>query len=168
MKPTSWFYVMNRNKIPFDWCCKQCRNEWRKQDRLNNIERYNIIQKKSKEKNKDKIKLKAKEYYEKNRDYYIEWHSNYSKNNRNKMNAETKRLRKDKWYNPIHIKTWRKIKQLWIRPTICPICWKERRIFAHHPDYSKWYEIVFCCNWCHIDIHNWNIICPNPINLLEQ
>lgn len=66
--------------------------------------------------------------------------------------------RKRKWYDHIHLKTARHIKKLWCRPDICPFCWKfHERIIAHHPDYSKRYEVVFCCPPCHSKIHNWDI-----------
>ncbi len=76
--------------------------------------------------------------------------------------------RKRKWYWPIHTKTDRRIKKLWIRPTNCPICWYEWRIIAHHPDYNKWHEIVFCCQICHDKIHKWKIIDYDVINLLDS
>lgn len=76
--------------------------------------------------------------------------------------------RKRKWYHNIHLKTSRKIKKLWIRPLVCPICWYRWRIISHHPDYSKWYEIVFCCQICHDKIHRWKVKCPQPIDLFNQ
>lgn len=73
--------------------------------------------------------------------------------------------RKRKWYNPIHLKAEREIAKLWVRPTKCPICWMDNRIIAHHPDYSKPYEVVFCCQICHDRIHRNKIECPKPIDL---
>lgn len=61
--------------------------------------------------------------------------------------------RKRKWYWNIHNKTAKMIRKLWIRPETCPICWYEWRIIAHHPDYNKPNEIVFCCQICHDNIH---------------
>ena len=75
--------------------------------------------------------------------------------------------RKEKWYWHIHTKTEKMIKKLWMRPNYCPICWKENRIIAHHPDYSKWYEIVFCCQPCHAKIHKWELEVFNIIDLLK-
>lgn len=56
-----------------------------------------------------------------------------------------------------HLRTDRLIRRLWIRPSICPICWKNWRIVAHHPDIDIWWEIVFCCQPCHDRIHKWVI-----------
>lgn len=76
-----------------------------------------------------------------------------------------RKRRKEKWYNPIHLKTERRIVKLWVRPKTCPICWRESRIISHHPDYSKPFEIIFCCQICHDKIHRWKIKCPEHINL---
>jgi hypothetical protein len=31
-----------------------------------------------------------------------------------------------------------------------------------------WSVVVFCCKFCHKNIHEWNIECPRPINLLDM
>lgn len=73
--------------------------------------------------------------------------------------------RERKWYSKVHSITRNKIRNLGIRPNVCPICWNNGRIIAHHPDYSKRYEIVFCCQICHDKIHKWKIECPKCIDL---
>lgn len=80
-----------------------------------------------------------------------------------KHNADRNRIKK---YWKIHLKTSRLIKRLWIRPVVCPICWRNSRIYAHHPDYNKRYEVVFVCMQCHSKIHSWEIECPAPLKLL--
>ena len=65
--------------------------------------------------------------------------------------------RKRKWYANIHLKTDRLINKLWIRPCVCSICWWGKRVVSHHPDYSKPFEVVFCCDICHSKIHHWEI-----------
>lgn len=67
------------------------------------------------------------------------------------------RIRKEKWYGKIHLRTERKIKSLWIRPNECPICWEESTVMAHHINYLEWNKIVFCCKKCHSKIHRWII-----------
>ena len=73
--------------------------------------------------------------------------------------------RERKWYRKTHRKTQWRIAKLKLRPSICPICWYEWRIVAHHPDYNKPYEIVFCCQICHDKIHKNKIECPTPITI---
>ena len=60
-------------------------------------------------------------------------------------------------YTPLQQRTRRMINKLWIRPKSCPICWYECTPVAHHPDYNKPYEIIFCCNSCHKLIHLWQL-----------
>jgi hypothetical protein len=56
-----------------------------------------------------------------------------------------------------------------IKPKQCPICWCKDNIVMHHPSYSEedWNKVVFCCQWCHISIHNNQIDCPAPVNILD-
>ena len=89
-------------------------------------------------------------------------------NNQNRktyISKKSNERRKRKWYNWIHLRTERRIVRLWIRPNTCPICWDKTRIVSHHPDYSKPYEIVFCCQICHDKIHRNKIECPTPIEI---
>ena len=65
-----------------------------------------------------------------------------------------------------HERCSRLIDRLWIRPLVCPICWYEWRIVAHHPNINIWNEVVFCCQPCHDKIHKNKIECPKPINIL--
>lgn len=128
--------------------CKKCISEHKKKYISDNPEKY-------------------REYYRQHRDHYLEWHKQNRINNRQKYTDINRERRHNKWYNKYHVKTYRLIKKLWIRPNICPICWNESYVIAHHPDYEKRYEIVFCCNWCHTLIHNWKIKQYNIINLLN-
>ena len=119
----------------FSSLCKTCDNELRK-NRWNNHTTTSKANKKYYKTHKDKI-IKSN---------HIRW--------------------KEKWYEKIHDFVRKRIKKLWIRPKECPICggvWV--RIIAHHPDYTKKNLIVFCCDSCHRNIHNWNIKCPKPIEI---
>jgi hypothetical protein len=41
-----------------------------------------------------------------------------------------------------------------IKPTVCSICGKGNcRIEGHHTDYSKPFDVIWCCHNCHKDIH---------------
>jgi len=42
-----------------------------------------------------------------------------------------------------------------IRPEVCPKCGcDDRRIQAHHEDYSKPLEVTWLCSGCHADVHH--------------
>lgn len=161
---------------------------WRSKEwRENNKDKVKKHSKEYYENNKEKIAIKWKEYYEKNKEYinmkwkkYYEEHKeqhlkkslDWKKNNRDKMNKYQQEYRNKRWKEQAsaHRNVEKVVKALWIRPTVCPICWKESLIIAHHPtspDYSQWNIIVWCCNECHIKIHKWIIDCPEPIDLLD-
>lgn len=139
--------------------------------------------------NKEKRKEYAKQYRANNKDYikqhYIENRENYSKNRKTNEHykeymkryeqehkdniLERKRNKRNAmWYWAIHLKTARAIKKLWIRPKVCPICWEETRVEAHHSNYEKRNEIIFACNKCHQRIHNGWIECPKDIIDIQQ
>ncbi len=116
--------------------CRECTIEWRKSEHERELAR------------------------ERDRKRY---HNN--PNRRKYISDIWNKRRKEKWYNWIHLRTERRIVKLWIRPNTCPICWNKTRIVSHHPDYSKPYEIVFCCQICHDKIHKNKIECPTPIEI---
>ena len=116
--------------------CKQCTLEWRKSEYERAMAR------------------------ERDRERY------YNNPKRREYIFKTSKERKKRtWHTRIYNRVKRKSDKLWVRPRICPICWYEWRIVAHHPDYSKPYEIVFCCQICHDKIHRQKIECPTPIDL---
>ena len=93
-----------------------------------------------------------------------------------KSNERVRRaMKKHQERNPLwrlnHERTDIIIQRLWIRPKVCPICWREWKIMAHHPDDNLWNEFVFCCQICHNKIHSWEIECPEkivlPTNLIK-
>ena len=116
--------------------CRECTIEWRKSEHERELAR------------------------ERDRKRY---HNN--PNRRKYISDMWNKRRKEKWYNWIHLRAARRIAKLWIRPNTCPICWDKTRIVSHHPDYSKPYEIVFCCQICHDKIHRNKIECPTPIKI---
>ena len=129
-------------------------------------------------KNKQKILKQQKKYYNDNKEYiinrnlkyyhdtnYLETRRSNYKNIVRHYNQKWEQFHKEhkQYYN----KTGNLIRKLWIRPKVCPICWSNKRIISHHPDYNKWYEIIFCCDKCHRNIHTWHLECPPIINLLD-
>lgn len=78
---------------------------------------------------------------------------------------------KEMWYVNIQRRTRYLINKLGIRPKQCSICWyKTDKVVAHHPNYDKQYQIVFCCNSCHRLIHLWELIVKEEhiTTLLEE
>lgn len=161
---------------------------WRSKEwRNNNKEKIKKHSKEYYKNNKENILIRWKEYYKNNKEYinirwkiYYNWHkeqarknnSNRKKNNRDILNKyqQEYRNKRGKEQAMAHRNVEKIVKALWIRPTICPICWKETLIVAHHPtspDYSQWNIVVWCCNECHIKIHKKQIDCPEPIDLLN-
>lgn len=128
------------------WRCKECIKKWRRSEREREMSRKSDQRRYYNEnwKRKNRMKQWTKEYIK--RDYVKE-----------RRKEQHERREKEIWYRKIHLRTLRLIKKLWIRPLICPICKNERRIIAHHPDYSKRNEVVFCCDECHMKIHSWKI-----------
>lgn len=137
------------------WRCKECIKAWRKTERERIMSRKNDQKRYYEENGKRQKRLKeyAKDYY--SRDYVKENKKKYMTERRHKM-----------WYWKIHSKTEKFIRKKWIRPDKCNICWRNKKIIAHHPDYSKRNEVVFCCDSCHSKIHSWKIIEYNITDIL--
>ena len=124
-----------------------------------------------KRKNDDEYKMYARKYQKtyraEHKDELLKAHKEYYELHKDEMSLKHKERNKTKWYVSVHNRTALLIRKKWIRPKICPICWNTGIIEAHHPDYSKRNEIVFCCQSCHHDIHNWYIKGIQTINILD-
>ena len=163
LNKTNNYYHTHREKYLENYINKrESRLKYAKDYREKNIERI----RESKINNREKY-ANNRINNEERRNKHREWELEYRHNNRDKINERRRQKNRTirQWY--IHWKTSRLIKELWIRPNICPICWKWTKIEAHHPDYNKRNEIVFCCNMCHQRIHFWWFDCPPTIDLLK-
>lgn len=40
-----------------------------------------------------------------------------------------------------------------VKPEVCSVCGKKRKLEGHHYDYSKPLEVVWVCHICHMKIH---------------
>ena len=154
--------------------------KWREQHR----EERKQYEKQYREQHKAKIKNYQKEYSKAHKLEKREYDKIYRNENREKYRAYFKEYRiknkeilrgkreadiKEKIRNPVHRKlNWYLRKNKIIRPTKCTICWCEwKKIVAHHPNYDEWYNVVFCCESCHRDIHGGFIKNINTINILH-
>jgi hypothetical protein len=81
---------------------------------------------------------------------------------------ESAKIRRNKyWYWAIHLACSRRIKKIWIRPIICPICnLKHKRIESHHFDYMQPRKIIFACSICHSKLDRW-IIKSSSCNIID-
>ena len=90
-------------------------------------------------------------------DTYRELERERKQKYKQKISEHSKEHKLKMGYDHIHKRTLRKIKSTIWYPEQCPICWETTRIIAHHVNYEKWNEIVFCCSCCHQKIHRWEI-----------
>ena len=110
-------------------------------------------------------KMKNRKFWVRNdcKECHNEYYRNFHKENKERLWKYKKKHDTQKSrelgidWDAIHKKTRAMINKLWIRPEVCSICWKWDKIIAHHPDYNKIYEVVFCCKPCHRLIHEWKI-----------
>lgn len=177
LKEATSEYWHKQTEWRFQSRCKECVNLNMKKYYIDNSDKLKAKSNEYNNNNKDKRKAyremnkqHIKEHwaeYRKNSESFKEYQKRYEQENKDKIRDRKKNKRIEMWYWAIHLKTSRTIKKLWIRPKICPICWEEKRVEAHHPNNDIWYEIVRACNQCHQRIHNWWIECPKPINLLD-
>lgn len=175
-------------KMWFNSTCKEClkiKDIYYREKSIDKIrERNRIFAKKYRETHKDAIKKYSLWYRENRGEKIKEWQKIYREKNKEKIREykrnnwarnklkRKERLRKNQdeiqkkvkernsrmGYAGTHSRLARLVKKLWIRPSVCSICNYEWQIVAHHPDYSKEYEVVFCCQSCHQLIHLWKIV----------
>ena len=90
------------------------------------------------ERHKEIIAIKKKEYYEKNKDKWIDY--------RKKIPAFKKHAR---WNLRTHIK-YKSV----IKPNHCELCNKSGvPLDGHHTDYEKQLDVIFVCSTCHGKLH---------------
>lgn len=131
--------------------CRECDSLYWKDWRSKNHERHINSSRNWHEKNREKDREYNKEYRKSHKE---SWNRSWEKY------PERKKARRD---------TYNYIKYHHIdKPTICSVCWDEWKIEIHHPDYSKWNNVVFCCKKCHALIHRGDAKCPDTIDLLNM
>lgn len=176
-KPLDQFYK-DRTRKDWYWChCKSCKRVTEKKYRDKNSDIIKQKRKEYKRTHQDKIKKYNYDYYHNNKETELKRSKQYRIDNpdydkerywkhRDKCLNSVKKLQQEKKYQKLHTKTYNYIKKYNLYPDNCIVCWSNKNIEAHHPDYNKWYEIIFVCHRCHTNIHAWNIECPEPIDLL--
>lgn len=90
-----------------------------------------------------------------NQRYYKEW---YARKGRNRAVDYAEAIRAWKKNNPEAVEAYKQLRQAVrsgrvIRPTNCSRCGRESRLVAHHPDYTKPFEVLWLCSSCHKLLH---------------
>lgn len=107
-----------------DGLCVYCKNCSRIRFRLKR-EKYNAA-----------FKLKDKRYYEKHKEEIIAKRKSSYQLNKHKHKAR-------------HAVRTALFKGIITRPVLCQKCQGDKKIEAHHPDYSRPLEVMWLCNTCH-------------------
>lgn len=134
-----------------DTKCKKCAIKYTKEYNKQHREEKREYRKKYYQKNKEHLIQKNKEWVKNNRDAHRENCRRSNKKHyeeRLDYNTKYRKNNPDKYY--AHGKISSAIQQgKIIKPNQCEICGAEGRVEAHHNDYSKPMEIIWCCKKCH-------------------
>jgi len=130
LKPLEEFYSLKWWKFWRASRCKECTKQWRRTEKEKKMSR--IIDRKRYNKNDSR-----KKYCD---EYVVAWQNN----------------------NPKKYKAQRKINSFFKsrkeeKPTICCVCWSNKRLHMHHEDYDYPYRIYPLCPLCHSNRHAWNL-----------
>ena len=187
VKPSVYFSKSKKWMLWFKNKCKKCasNNYFKNRDKIldkakdyykNNRDKKIEYQNNYYYNNSEHVKLQHKEYRERNRDIIINKEKNHYANNSDRIIKKSLEYRRKKtselWFSRelFHSKSRRFVKENNISPWKCMICWLEWDTYIHHPSYEDFdmrKKVVFVCKKCHHNIHAWNIICPDPIDLTE-
>jgi len=91
------------------------------------------------------------------------WHAEHPDYNRGYYAAhpikEEERIQRWRTKNPEAVRAHRLVKCALYRGILkkapyCQLCLKgSHRLDAHHPDYSRPLDVIFCCRACHVGLH---------------
>lgn len=129
---------------------------------------------------KDWIQTYCKEcrrqYSKDNREMLKEKNHNRYLNNKDKIIKDTSDYRRKKvksiWFGRerFHQNVRWYCKDAWLVFDTCFVCWCNENIILHHPSYENRdmrSVVVPLCKSCHLRVHSLDIVCPEPINILD-
>lgn len=109
----------------------------------------------------EKCKISNRKSYSKHAEDRVIQQKNYEKGKSKKLWFSWKTFHdKANWYSDYR----------GLNPHQCQICWIDSKCHLHHPSYSsfdKRKEVVFLCPKCHKNVHEWNLDCPKPVDLIQ-
>jgi|GEM_PF-5583814 len=140
-KSLTKFYKNKNHKDGFDSKCKQCISAYNKL-------KYEIYKKVAIKKPVIKVDI---DLIREKRELFDKFCSEKNMNDivSKKMSLQEMHIKsRNTFYNYLN-------SGILIKPDKCSICRKpNKKIFAHHEDYSKPLVVIYCCLECHKNIHN--------------
>lgn len=162
VKMLAEFVKHKRYKDGYYSQCKVCTYEKEKAWRLANQEKKREIRTRYREKNREKIREMDREYYRENHEKRLETakksQAKYHATEKGKANLKKHNILCRK-RNPEAARARSLLSNAVcegkvIRPDKCSLCSDDQFVIeAHHPDYSKPYEVVWLCRSCHGFVH---------------
>lgn len=166
-KDFSEFYKLKKSKDGLQYKCKQCTNDYdaeHKEERKSYIKEYSNSEKGKKviegyyknysgtERCRETNRKSSKKYRETDRGKEVRKKYFKTENGRTLRREKTKKWRKN---NPLKNKAHWTVANAIVRgeltkPKICSICKIiDNRLHAHHENYNRPLEVIFCCHDCH-------------------
>ena len=173
MLPTWDFY---KTKTWFYSYCKECNKAKSKKYYNKNKDRMLSLAAVYREGHREECRIYAKQYRErcpeKKKETNKTTYNNHKEERKQKVIDFEKKRSEELWFSwmAFHNKTKYYSESHRLNPHQCQICWADGKCNLHHPSYetfNKWKEVVFLCPKCHKNVHEWNLNCPEPVDLIQ-
>lgn len=148
VKPITDYYA---HKGWHDTKCKECAKEYSRKYQQEHREERIAYSKKYYADHKSEMNQKSKEWTKSNRGKHNEYCKKWNSENLDRMLDYQKKSRAEhpEKYRANAVVNSRIKRGKLTKPTACEVCGKAGRVEAHHDDYSKPLEVVWCCKSCH-------------------
>ena len=148
VKPITEFYKHGKY---YATQCKECARAYSRKYTAEHCEERIAYRKKYYSEHKEEINRHNKEWIDANREKHNAYRRKYIREHMDELVDYQKKSRSEhpEKYRANAIINSRIKRGKLTRPTACEVCGKEGRVEAHHDDYSKPLEVVWCCKSCH-------------------